>query len=120
MAQFLVLEMKIKISSLPIQFTGLLEGGDETMPGKRSYKCLLSSDTSTRELREVSQLVRSLSPNTAGPVFLSTPGQGYLVAVFETADRDVVHSTQTRKNEGGYFTSDGHGFLLQLRKVIGK
>lgn len=86
-----------KNTTPPIQFTGLLEGGDETMPGKRSYKCLLLSDMLIRELREVTQLVRSLSPNTAGPVFLPPHWQGYLVAVFEVVDENVVDSTQTQK-----------------------
>lgn len=97
MAQFLILGMKINIPSLPIHFIGLLEGGDETMPGKRSYKCLLLSDMLIRELREVTQLVRSLSPTTAGPVFFPPHWQGYLVAVFEVADENAVDSTQTQK-----------------------
>lgn len=36
---------------LPIQFTGLLGGGDETMPGKRSYKCLLLSDMLIKRMK---------------------------------------------------------------------
>ena len=67
------------------------------MPGKRSYKCLLLSDMLIRELREVTQLVRSLSPTTAGPVFFPRHWQGYLVAVFEVADENAVDSTQTQK-----------------------
>lgn len=80
MAQFLILKMNIKTSLLLIQFTGLQEGGDQTMPGKRSYKYLLLSDMSTREVREVTQLVRAkvmaLSPNTASLIFFPAPLAG--------------------------------------------
>lgn len=80
MAQFLILKMNIKISLLLIQFTGLQEGGDQTMPGKRSYKYLLLSDMSTREVREVTQLVRAkvmaLSPSTASLIFFPAPLAG--------------------------------------------
>lgn len=124
--QFLILETKIKISSLQIQFTGLLEEGDETMPGERSYKCLLLSDMSTRALKEVTQLVRarimtrSLSPGTISPVFFSTSWQGYLVALFKMADQDVVHSTHTQENEEECCTSDERNFFQQLRKINGQ
>lgn len=50
-----------------------------------------------KELREITQLVRSLSPNTAGSVFFPPHWQGYLVAVSEVADENVVDSTQTQK-----------------------